>query len=116
MKFLNEHRHNLAQTTLKNLSNMARRKRSSSEQPIGVGLTAKQKKRKKPLSSDYLIAIDPLTENQQRLFDSYQEGKHIVAYGCAGTGKTFITLYNALLDVLSEEILHMNAFILYVLL
>ena len=82
---------------------MARRKRSSSEQPIGVGLTAKQKKRKKPLSSDYLITIDPLTENQQRLFDSYQEGKNIVAYGCAGTGKTFITLYNALLDVLSED-------------
>ena len=50
-----------------------------------------------------MINIDPLTENQQRLFDSYQEGKNIVAYGCAGTGKTFITLYNALLDVLSED-------------
>ena len=75
---------------------MARRKRSSAEQPIGVGLTAKQMKRKKPLSSDYLIDIDPLTDNQKRLFDSYNDDKHIVAYGCAGTGKTFITLYNAL--------------------
>jgi hypothetical protein len=28
---------------------MARRKRASAEQPIGVGLTAKQMKRKKPL-------------------------------------------------------------------
>ncbi len=81
---------------------MARRKRSSAEQPIGVGLTAKQMKRKKPLSSDYLVDIDPLTENQKRLFDSYKEDKHIVAYGCAGTGKTFITLYNALQDVLNE--------------
>ena len=82
---------------------MARRKRASAEQPIGVGLTAKQMKRKKPLSSEYLIDIDPLTDNQTRLFNSYKEGKHIVAYGCAGTGKTFITLYNALQDVLDER-------------
>ena len=82
---------------------MPRRKRASAEQPIGVGLTAKQMKRKKPLNTDYLVEIDPLTENQKKLFDSYKEGKHLVAYGCAGTGKTFITLYNALRDVLNEN-------------
>ena len=80
---------------------MARRKRA--EQPIGVGLTTRQMKRRKPLSSDYLVDIDPLTDNQRKLFDSYTNGKHIVAYGCAGTGKTFITLYNALCDVLDEK-------------
>ena len=82
---------------------MARRKRGNIDQPIGVGLTAKQMKRRKPLSSDYLIDIEPLTDNQRKLFDSYSEGKHLVAYGCAGTGKTFITLYNALQDVLDEQ-------------
>ena len=82
---------------------MARRKRGNNDQPIGVGLTAKQMKRRKPLSSEYLIDIEPLTDNQKRLFDSYTNGKHIVAYGCAGTGKTFITLYNALQDVLDEQ-------------
>jgi predicted ribonuclease YlaK len=82
---------------------MARRKRGSTDQPIGVGLTAKQMKRRKPLSSDYLVDIDPLTENQKRLFESYAAGKHLVAYGCAGTGKTFISLYNALQDVLDES-------------
>ena len=82
---------------------MARRKRGNSDQPIGVGLTSKQMKRRKPLSAEYLIDIDPLTENQKRLFESYNDGKHIVAYGCAGTGKTFITLYNALVDVLDEQ-------------
>ena len=82
---------------------MARRKRASAEQPIGVGLTAKQMKRKKPLSSDYLVEIDPLTDNQKKLFDSYKEGKHLVAYGCAGTGKTFISLYNAINEVLDER-------------
>ena len=46
---------------------MARRKRASAEQPIGVGLTAKQMKRKKPLSAEYLVDIEPLTENQKRL-------------------------------------------------
>merc|ERR1711965_435645 len=50
----------------------------------------------------YQVDIDPLTDNQKRFFDSYAEQKHIVAYGCAGTGKTFITLFNALKDVLSE--------------
>ena len=82
---------------------MARRKRGNSDQPIGVGLTSKQMKRKKPLSSEYLIDIDPLTDNQRKLFGSYANGKHVVAYGCAGTGKTFITLYNALQDVLDES-------------
>ena len=82
---------------------MARKKRNNYLQPIGVGLTTKQMKRKKPVNSDYLVDIDPLTENQEKLFKSYKEGKHLVAYGCAGTGKTFITLYNALRDVLDEK-------------
>jgi len=81
---------------------MARKRRNNDNHPIGVGMTAKQMKRRKPISSDYLIDIDPLTENQKKLFDSYSEGKHLVAYGCAGTGKTFITLYNALKEVLNE--------------
>jgi predicted ribonuclease YlaK len=81
---------------------MARRNRRA-EQPIGVGLTTRQMKRKKPLSSEYLVDIEPLTDNQKKLFDSYAEGKHLIAYGCAGTGKTFITLYNALRDVLDER-------------
>ena len=80
---------------------MARRKRA--EQPIGVGLTTRQAKRKKPLNGEYLIDIDPLTDNQKKLFDSYVEQKHLVAYGCAGTGKTFCLLYNALKEVLDEK-------------
>ena len=73
------------------------------EQPVGAGMTAKQMKRKKPLNNDFLREIEPLTSNQQLLFNSYESGKNIVAYGCAGTGKTFITLYNAIKDVLDEK-------------
>jgi hypothetical protein len=61
---------------------MARRKRGNGDQPIGVGLTAKHAKKRKPLSSEYLIDIDPLTENQKRLFDSYIDGKHICLWLC----------------------------------
>jgi predicted ribonuclease YlaK len=79
------------------------RKRRNPDQPIGVGMTTKQMKRKKPINLDLLLDIDPLTENQKKLFDFYDEGKNIVAYGTAGTGKTFITFYNAIRDVLDEN-------------
>ena len=79
------------------------RKRKAEQQPIGVGLTAKQMKRKKPINADMLRDIEPLTENQQKLFESYSNNKNIIAYGAAGTGKTFITLYNALNDVLDTS-------------
>ena len=80
---------------------MTRKKKTAD--PIGVGLTAKQMKRKKPINTDLMRDIEPLTANQQSLFDAYAQGKHLVAYGCAGTGKTFITLYNALKDVLDPN-------------
>jgi predicted ribonuclease YlaK len=83
---------------------MARKRRTTQETDSNiVGMTARQIKRRKPISSDLLLNIEPLTENQEKLFASYAEGKHLVAYGAAGTGKTFIVLYNALKDVLDER-------------
>jgi phosphate starvation-inducible PhoH-like protein len=82
---------------------MPRKKKTNGDQPIGIGLTTKQMKRKKPISNTYLLDIESITDNQKKLFDSYAEGKHLVAYGTAGTGKTFISLYNALADVLDES-------------
>ena len=81
---------------------MPRKKKTTD--PIGVGLSmsAKHMKRKKPINTDLMRDIEPLTQNQQVLFNAYAENKNLVAYGCAGTGKTFITLYNALRDVLSQ--------------
>jgi len=81
---------------------MPRKKKTNGDQPIGIGLTTKQMKRKKPIGNTYLLDIEPITDNQKKLFDSYADGKHLVAYGTAGTGKTFISLYNALADVLDE--------------
>ena len=73
------------------------------EQPIGVGLTTKQIKRKKPINTELMRKITPLTPNQEELFRCYENNQNLVAYGCAGTGKTFITLYNALKDVLDPK-------------
>ena len=78
---------------------MARKKDS----PIGVGMTAKQMKRKRPINADLLNKIEPITDNQKVLFDNYKEGKNIFAYGAAGTGKTFAALYLALKDVLDQH-------------
>ena len=77
----------------------ARRKK---DPQVGIGMSAKQMRRKKPINGDFLRDIEPLTDNQERLFDAYAEGKMLFAYGAAGTGKTFITLYNALAEVLDE--------------
>lgn len=90
---------------------MPRKKRSTSNDNIGVGLTARQLKKKKPINSNLLIDIDPLTENQKILFEKYADGQNVVAYGSAGTGKTFIVLYNALRDVLDENLPYEHVYI-----
>jgi len=81
---------------------MARKRRGNDLQPIGIGMTAKQMKRRKPINTDLLLDINPVTENQKKLFEAYNSDKHLFVYGCAGTGKTFCALYLALKDVLSE--------------
>ena len=66
-----------------------------STNPVPFGMSNRVMKRKKPINLDYIKKIEPLTENQETFFESYAEDKNLVVYGVAGTGKTFITLYNA---------------------
>ncbi len=83
---------------------MARaRKKTGSPQTYPNGMSAKQMKRKKPIDSSYMVPIKPLTDNQTVAFDSYELGKNLLLHGAAGTGKTFITLYLALSEVLDEN-------------
>jgi predicted ribonuclease YlaK len=79
---------------------MARKKQITQ---VGIGMSAKQLRRKKPINDDFLIDIEPLTDNQKKLFDVYEKGQNLFAYGAAGTGKTFITMYLALRDVLDSS-------------
>jgi predicted ribonuclease YlaK len=78
-------------------------RKNTPKNPVPFGMSNRQMKRKKPISLDIIRDIEPLTDNQEALFKSYKLEQNIVAYGCAGTGKTFITLYNALKDVLDEK-------------
>jgi predicted ribonuclease YlaK len=83
---------------------MAIKKRvSSNNQQNGGGLSVRQSKRKKPINIDLMKDIEPLNDNQELFFKYYKLNQNIVAYGCAGTGKSFIALYNALKDVLDER-------------
>lgn len=50
-----------------------------------------------------LKTVFPLTENQEKTFNAYREGKNLMLHGMAGTGKTFISLYLALQDVLKHK-------------
>jgi phosphate starvation-inducible protein PhoH len=49
------------------------------------------------------VSITPLTESQKKVFDAFEDGKHLFLHGYAGTGKTFISLYLALRNILLLE-------------
>lgn len=60
---------------------MARKRKLTTEmQPIGVGMTSRQMKRKRPINIDMMLDIEPLTENQEKLFESYKQGKHFLLH------------------------------------
>ena len=77
----------------------ARKKNNGNGSPTN-GMSNKKLKRKKPIDQSFMSEIKPLTDNQTTVFDAYKEGKNILLHGAAGTGKTFITLYLALKEVL----------------
>jgi predicted ribonuclease YlaK len=59
--------------------------------------------KQKEISANDLAAIKPVTDSQQTVFDTWKEGKNQFLFGCAGTGKTFVSLYLALQQVLKNE-------------
>ena len=61
------------------------------------------KKKTLGIGSTDLNDIKPITENQKEVFSSYEKGQNLFLYGVAGTGKTFVALYNALKDVLDPK-------------
>ena len=58
---------------------------------------------KKDITNTDLVKIEPITDNQKLVFDSYAKGQHQFMFGSAGTGKTFISLYLALSEVLRDD-------------
>jgi phosphate starvation-inducible protein PhoH len=63
----------------------------------------KQRKQGGKNTGLHLHSISPLTPAQEDAFESYQSGQNVLLHGVAGTGKTFISLYLALADVLKRR-------------
>ena len=74
----------------------------SKKQPTLVGLTTRQMKRK-PIGAEHLLDIKPLTPSQEKVFDAWDKQKNMFLFGAAGTGKSFVTMYLALRDILDEK-------------
>ena len=60
-------------------------------------------KKNKEISSSNLIKVKPITEGQNSVFETWKKGQNQFLFGCAGTGKTFISLYLAMQDVLNLQ-------------
>ena len=73
--------------------------------------TRTKTKRRNPIDASIMVPVEPLTENQERIFKSWDEGKHLFIYGAAGTGKTFCALYKALYDCLKATPSYDNVYV-----
>ena len=60
--------------------------------------------KKQLISHDQLVEMKGVTKNQTEVFKQYKSGKNLFLYGPAGTGKTFVILYNAIKEVLDPKI------------
>jgi phosphate starvation-inducible PhoH-like protein len=61
---------------------------------------------KNPTNKDHLSlkeAFNPLTEGQRQMMYALQEGMNVVAYGSAGTGKSFVAVAHALEALFSKR-------------
>ena len=59
---------------------------------------------KKPtIKLEDMVDIKGITKNQETVIKEYKRGKCLFLYGSAGTGKTFITLYHSLKEVLDPK-------------
>lgn len=67
------------------------------------GMAQLEGAKKKTWHPNDLTTIRPKTENQLRAFEAFKSKEHVVLNGTAGTGKTFLSMYHALLGVFSKS-------------
>lgn len=59
-------------------------------------------KAEQPVSEIFkLKPVSPLTKVQRQFFESYCSAEHLVGHGSAGTGKSYLSIYLAMQDVLN---------------
>tara|TARA_B100001057_G_scaffold491763_1_gene582684 strand:+ start:636 stop:1340 length:705 start_codon:yes stop_codon:yes gene_type:complete len=59
--------------------------------------------KQKEITYSQLNQIKPVTDSQKVVFDTWKKGLNQFLFGCAGTGKTFVSLYLALSEVLKND-------------
>ena len=59
--------------------------------------------KKKDVTIDSMVKVKPITDNQKLVFNEYKNGQNLFLHGAAGTGKTFVSLYLALQEVLDSS-------------
>jgi len=57
-------------------------------------------KKNKEINTNDLVTIKPITDNQKVVFSTWKKGLNQFLFGAAGTGKTFISLYLALQEIM----------------
>lgn len=90
---------------------MIKKSRSKKDKKIGEleemiqlnGKAVLEGPKRKHFSTHDLRAIKPLNYTQECMFESYFQDNNIIAHGSAGTGKSFLSLYLALQEVLSNK-------------
>jgi phosphate starvation-inducible PhoH-like protein len=78
-------------------------------------ITSRKEKRKQKTQSAHsnspiqekmnfsLRHAEPLTENQRKTFTAYNNDKHLMLLGSAGTGKTFLSLYLGIKEIIDTK-------------
>ena len=80
----------------------------------GATMSKKKNKAKYAYNNEMLMAknrfelrhVTALTPNQQRTFSSYQNKQNLMLHGYAGTGKTYISMYLALEEILGGSTIY----------
>jgi phosphate starvation-inducible PhoH-like protein/PhoH-like ATPase len=57
-------------------------------------------KKNKEVNMNDLVTIKPITDNQKVVFSTWKKGLNQFLFGAAGTGKTFVSLYLALQEIM----------------
>jgi phosphate starvation-inducible PhoH-like protein len=50
-----------------------------------------------------LAEIEPMTFAQRQVFEAWNQGYNLMLHGCAGTGKTFISAFLAMRDIMEKR-------------
>lgn len=79
------------------------------DEPTNKKLTKKERRQLRkqqnpmPNAGLRLKEISPLTDNQRKTFEAYDSNKNLLLTGCPGTGKTFLSVYLSLEEILEDK-------------